>query len=544
MKILLLIYSSLLVLLAFIPITPTRAYRYALVTGWSDFFEPIKRGFNDSCAKLGAECEIWDAHPDSLVKFNHTWEPAVDRTWCIPIMRHLIERGDIDGFAVKCNTKPDFPPILQEANDAGIPTVVFAGPHIGPYASYIGTNNDDVGRAMARLLKQLRPEGGTYAAVYNGPSSEERALGFIDELEQDNNRDDKAHWVEEPSLNYSAYGWGTITDYKGATALGWDSVDWVIEDILETNLTALVFMYQTPTRHDNFTQVIQRNRWRNTSIISMDGNGNEMDFLARGIVDGLIGQATYDTGVLMPEVLQKIMEEGPESAQPQYITNLLNHNLVPAALPDLEVDQSLLGDLRYIGFTCFGIVALTACICMAWTLTHRDATVVKASQPFFLTMTAGGVLVMAASLIPLSYDDQGQSEISETKAVGICMSIPWLAFCGFSITFSALFAKTWRVNQFFNSNAAYSRIKITEKDVLKPFAALFTLNVIILVCWTVLDPLTYDRKFAPGTDLWNRDIASNGACSSEHTAAYLVPLGIGKFSSLFKWLLEWSMRAE
>ncbi|CAJ1968712.1 unnamed protein product [Cylindrotheca closterium] len=529
----LLFFSSLPLLLftlilTVIP-TGTQSYRYALVTGWSNFFDPIKQGWNDSCAAIGADCEIWNAHPDSLRKFNHTWEPEVDRTWCVPIMRHLIARGDIDGFAVKCNTKPDYPPVLQEAHDAGIPTVVFAGPHIGPYASYIGTNNDDVGRAMARLLKQLRPEGGTYATVYNGPSSEERALGFIDEIERDNNRDDKAHWMEEPSLNYSAWGWGTIYEYKGTTALGFDKVPWVIQGILETNLTALVFMYQTPTRHPNFTQVIQQNQWRNVSIISVDGNGNEMNFLGRGIIDGLVGEATYDTGVLMPEVLQRIMEE--EAVLPQYHTNLLNHNLVPGRLPELAVDQSLLGNLRYIGFTGFGIVALMACIFMWWTFTHREAVVVKASQPFFLAMTAGGVLVMASSLIPLSFDDQG-SQISETRAVAICMSIPWLAFCGFSITFSALFAKTWRVNQFFNSNMAYSRIKITEADVLKPFCLLFSLNVIILVCWTIIDPLTYDRKFAPGTDLWNRDIASNGSCSSEHTLAYVAPLGMVSFCVL------------
>lgn len=261
----------------------------------------------------------------------------------------------------------------------------------------------------------------------------------------------------------------------------------------------------------------------------MDGNGNEMKYLERGIMDGLIGQTTYDTGILMPQVLEKIKREGYKDIQPQYLTNLLNHNLVPATLPSLEVDQSLLGDLQYIGHTSFGIVAFTACLFMIWTFVHRNDMVVKASQPFFLVMTACGIIVMAASLIPLSFDDEG-SPLSETKAVAICMSVPWLAFCGFSITFSALFAKTWRVNKFFNSKDAYARIKITEGDVLKPFAGLFTLNVIILTCWTVLDPLTYDRKFTPGTDLWNRDIASNGSCSSEQPAAYLVPLGIGKSS--------------
>ena len=262
----LLVEISLLLSLA---TTPTQAHRYALLTGYSDFFEPIKQGFNDSCAEIGAECEIWDVHPNTISFINHTYDAEADGDYCVPIMRYLIQRGDIDGLAVKCNTKPNHPPVLQEASDAGIPTVVFAGPHIGPYASYIGTNNDDVGRAMARLLKQLRPEGGTYATVYNGPSSIERAIGFVNEIEKDNNREDKAHLIEEPKLNYSMFGWGYVTEYKATTHAGWDGIPFVIENILKTNLTAFVFMYQTPTRHPEFVRLVEENKWRNVSIVSL-----------------------------------------------------------------------------------------------------------------------------------------------------------------------------------------------------------------------------------------------------------------------------------
>jgi gamma-aminobutyric acid type B receptor len=117
------------------------------------------------------------------------------------------------------------------------------------------------------------------------------------------------------------------------------------------------------------------------------------------------------------------------------------------------------------------------------------------------------------------------------------MTIPWLGFLGFSITFSAMFSKTWRVNQFFKSSNAHGRIQVRERDVLLPFFFIFTLNTIILICWTIIDPLVYTRRFADGTDLWNRDIASSGSCRSENGAvAYLAPLGVSKYQSILNLL--------
>jgi 7 transmembrane sweet-taste receptor of 3 GCPR len=108
------------------------------------------------------------------------------------------------------------------------------------------------------------------------------------------------------------------------------------------------------------------------------------------------------------------------------------------------------------------------------------------------------------------------------------MSIPWLAFTGFTCTFAALFSKTWRVNKFFHTKSQFGRIKISEFDVLLPFTVLLSLNFIVLICWTVIDPLTYEREFLLGTDYWNREIASVGRCRSDRPAAYLVPLACGK----------------
>ena len=142
---------------------------------------------------------------------------------------------------------------------------------------------------------------------------------------------------------------------------------------------------------------------------------------------------------------------------------------------------------------------------------------------------------MASALIPLSMDDSGveeQASSSEQRdhySVAICMSQPWLAFCGFTITFSALFSKTMRVRRIMRSGQQFRRAKVAVSDVMIPFAILFALNVIILTLWTALDPMTYVRLDHPGLDGWNRVISSYGMCQSENVTPFLVPLALVNF---------------
>lgn len=217
------------------------------------------------------------------------------------------------------------------------------------------------------------------------------------------------------------------------------------------------------------------------------------------------------------------------------LADVVSYNLIPLELPPLDVDENLLGNLKYVGYTFFGIIAFAVLLSVCWTVYHRKSIVVRAAQPFFLVIVAVGVLLMSSALVPLSFDDGGDPENnSETFNVGVCMSIPWLAFTGFTVTFSALFSKTWRVNRLFGTNNGHVRLQINEKDVLAPFVVLLTCNIAVLLCWTLFNPLTYVRREYDGTDFWNRVIASYGSCRSDNAAAYLVPLGLLNFCVLLK----------
>jgi ABC-type sugar transport system substrate-binding protein len=511
-----------------------RQLTFGMVSGDSTFFDPVKAGWEAECTNRNVTC--------LYLPVNYTYyfeEQADDYVHpCIPLMLDLIEMG-VDGISAACSFD-DLTP-WQMAHDAGIPLVAFDSKPPEefpiPLEGYVGTDQTFLGRTLARLLKQLRPEGGRFGIVHT-PAFVDRVEAFRDELTKENEREDRAHWYE---VDLPIQSYDIPNDI--------DQFAWYMEFLAETNPTAMIFMYQTPMRGDNYTQFIDKHRHRNITYIGTDGSDYQLEYLSRRYVDGLVGQLPYDMGAFSVDILLKaaLKEKKPIDVQTErqhsnheevvldipelqlIPTNLVAYNLIPIELPELIVDQNLLKSKVIAGYLCFGIVTVSCALCCGWTIVNRNGVVVKASQPAFLVMTLFGIFLMASALIPLSFDDDGNPEIAtESFKRGICMSIPWLLFTGFTCTFAALFSKTWRVNKFFHSKSQFGRIKISEFDVLVPFVVLLSLNIIILICWTAIDPLTYEREFLLGLDYWNREIASVGRCRSDHPAAYLVPLACGK----------------
>ena len=140
-----------------------------------------------------------------------------------------------------------------------------------------------------------------------------------------------------------------------------------------------------------------------------------------------------------------------------------------------------------------------------------------------------GVFLMSFTILPLGVDDEHFDQSINDAA---CMSIPWFLSIGFTTAFAALFSKTWRINKIYHNPAPllrhrggsgsssgsgsvlYSRIEIGAKDVLGPYVVLMMINIVVLVCWTILNPLRFHRFDYEGTDDWNRKISSYGICVS------------------------------
>ena len=193
----------------------------------------------------------------------------------------------------------------------------------------------------------------------------------------------------------------------------------------------------------------------------------------------------------------------------------------PGCLTDLDItfdtavevrgEENLnhLGYIRAVGFTLMSLSMLGSLFFSAWTHKNKKHRVVQMSQPIFMHLICLGTFIMASAIIPMSIDD---SLVSERGCDFACMATPWLFCIGFSITFSALFAKIWRIHTLLSSAMAMRRAVIREKDASKGIILVFALNAVLLLCWTLIDPLTWTRQY---TDTTN----SYGSCKSNGNAS-------------------------
>ncbi|KAI2510939.1 G-protein coupled GABA receptor [Fragilaria crotonensis] len=183
----------------------------------------------------------------------------------------------------------------------------------------------------------------------------------------------------------------------------------------------------------------------------------------------------------------------------------------PLPMPPLEVNFNLINSAsRTSGLALCALVIVVALGWIAFTYLHRDAKYIRGSQPPFLYMLCIGVILMAASIIPMSLQ-----EPMPTSSLNVsCMSQLWLLSAGFTTAFSALFCKIWRLNKLVRSSIRFKRMRVRIQDVLYPFAILLSLNFLLLTVWSVVDPLVWVRSDDYQFMTSGRASGSTAACAS------------------------------
>lgn len=202
---------------------------------------------------------------------------------------------------------------------------------------------------------------------------------------------------------------------------------------------------------------------------------------------------------------------------------------IPLDLPQAHVDPNYLSpQLRATGWAMATTVVALALGSMVWVRLHRHARVVLSAQPIFLHLVAIGVAIAGVAIVPLSIDRN--SAASPQACHASCMSVPWLLSIGFSLTFSALWAKTHRVNKLL-AQPNFRRMTVSPWDVARPMLVVLCSNVVVLSCWTALSPLQCEEETMVW-DAWGRPMETRGYCASEHSMAYWIALGAINFGPL------------
>jgi len=158
----------------------------------------------------------------------------------------------------------------------------------------------------------------------------------------------------------------------------------------------------------------------------------------------------------------------------------------------VEIDMNYLGNgIHYYSYSIL-VLQMTLAVGLAiWTHLHRKNQIIKASQPFFLILLCMGTFIFSASIFPMTIDDEKFSDEACNKA---CMSLPWLICLGWSILFSALYAKLRRINIVVSNAKRFRHIRVSEKDMMVSIGILFTSNMILIILWNFLDPIIWKRS--------------------------------------------------
>ena len=138
-----------------------------------------------------------------------------------------------------------------------------------------------------------------------------------------------------------------------------------------------------------------------------------------------------------------------------------------------------------------------------------------------------GVSLMGLSLVPQA------ALASSTIPNAACMISPWFLSIGFCVTFAALFSKLMRINSIDLSSKKMVRVNIKPYMVLKPFAVLLSLNLIILITWTTVAPLEYVATPTGSLDSFGREISFTVACQSDDAIWFRICIGILDAVALF-----------
>jgi len=381
-------------------------------------------------------------------------------------------------------------------------------PNTDGIAAYIGTNNVGFGNALGTALLQLAPEGGKFGIISadNQLNLQERVRGIQQRL-----RGLESNWVEIEN--------GSPSNSDGSTASTTELSLKHMREFAETNgdIKAIISCCGWPMRdEEGWKQFIAD--YGHIHLITGDATIQQLNLLRMGYGDALVGQLPYEMGALSIETLKNLTED-IRTKKRIIPTPLINHNKIPFKLPELILDRNLIGLLAIAGYSLFAIIVLLSVGFALWVIINRENRIVMASQPLFLLPLCFGTLLLGSAIIPwtlihseIYHNDKGQDNEDH---FGVCMSIPWLGSIGFTLIFSMLFSKTWRVNQIFRKAKKLKRIVVKEKDVILPFVTLMIVNVAVLMTWTFVAPLNYVRNFVPGTDDYNRVLATYGVCAAK-----------------------------
>lgn len=111
-------------------------------------------------------------------------------------------------------------------------------------------------------------------------------------------------------------------------------------------------------------------------------------------------------------------------------------------------------------------------------------------SPLFCQLICVGSIIAFSSVFPLMVDPPSSHS---------CMAYPWLLGLGYTLAFSCLFAKTWRLWRLFSRKSLKAKV-IDNSFLLKIVGAMMFVIIVLLIVWTADAAFHVTLTFTDGTN--------------------------------------------
>ncbi|XP_017882478.1 gamma-aminobutyric acid type B receptor subunit 1 isoform X1 [Ceratina calcarata] len=191
-------------------------------------------------------------------------------------------------------------------------------------------------------------------------------------------------------------------------------------------------------------------------------------------------------------------------------------------------------------FICMGVISsvgiVIAIALIIFNIWNRHRRVILSSHPVCNTIMLVGVIACFVSVFLLGIDGRF---VAPWEYPAVCRARAWMLATGFTLAFGAMFSKVWRVHRLTTKTKAdQAKLFMAKQKVssiqkrIQPWklytmiSGLLTVDIVLLVCWQVLDPLqrkmeTFPLESPPFGDDDARIRPELEHCESVHNSVWL-----------------------
>uniref|UniRef100_A0A4W5KE81 Gamma-aminobutyric acid type B receptor subunit 2 n=1 Tax=Hucho hucho TaxID=62062 RepID=A0A4W5KE81_9TELE len=252
---------------------------------------------------------------------------------------------------------------------------------------------------------------------------------------------------------------------------------------------------------------------RNFTVSNEEIGRMVLDSMKEICFEGVTGQVLFRNGERMGTIKLSQFQEGREVKIGQYNAEaeelqLINHLIRFQGMePPKDRTHSQRWDvgvpLYIILLSTTGLAMLMALSFLFFHIKHHNHWVMKKSSPSMNYLIILGTMLACTSVFLYGLDG---SLVTDKVFVMLCPIRTWILSVGYTTTFGALFAKTWRVWTIVKKKEIIEKI-IKDDQLWIIVGGMLLIDLCLLTCWQMVDPLRRTvEEFSLETDPGGEDV--------------------------------------